>query len=71
MEPDRARKVLDAARWHKVGRVRDDQRLVQTADALNVLLLSVGGDKDFGPYVSYLKALAIPWVIICDGPVAS
>jgi energy-coupling factor transporter ATP-binding protein EcfA2 len=43
----------------------------QTANARNVLLLSVGGDKNFGAYVGYLQAFAIPWVIICDGPVLS
>ena len=55
--------------WFAIPAVTGDPN--QTADALNVLLLSVGGDKNFGPYVSYLKALAIPWVIICDGPVLS
>lgn len=43
----------------------------QTADARDILLLSVDGDKNFGAYVSYLQAVAIPWVIICDGPVLS
>jgi hypothetical protein len=43
----------------------------QSPEALNLLLLPVGSDKAFGPYVSFLSAFEIPWVIICDGPVLS
>lgn len=28
---------------------------------------SVGGDRNFRTYVAVLRALAIPWVLICDG----
>jgi len=45
--------------------------ILPSPDSLNVQLLSVGGDNLFGPYVGYLEALGIPWVIVSDGPVLS
>jgi len=44
---------------------------VQTVDALNLALLVAESDSAFGAYVSYLNAVGVPWVIICDGPVLS
>jgi energy-coupling factor transporter ATP-binding protein EcfA2 len=43
----------------------------ETLDSLNLLLLVVGSDSAFGPYVSYMRTLGVPWVVICDGPVLS
>jgi hypothetical protein len=28
---------------------------------------SVGGDNNFGTYLTVLHALAVPWVVVCDG----
>nr|WP_276941581.1 TOPRIM nucleotidyl transferase/hydrolase domain-containing protein [Ferrimicrobium acidiphilum] len=42
-----------------------------TLDDNNFQMVSVGGDKSFGGFVTYLEAFAIPWAIICDGPVMS
>lgn len=44
---------------------------VQPAEALNLEILPVGGDAGFGTFVAYLRAMHIPWVIVCDGPVLS
>jgi len=43
----------------------------RSPESLNLQILSVGGDRLFGPYVAYLEACGIPWAIICDGPVLS
>lgn len=45
--------------------------LERTIDALNVSVLSVDGDKNFGVNVSLFERLHVPWVILCDGPVMS
>ncbi len=42
-----------------------------TLDGNNFQMVSVGGDKSFGRFVTYLEAFGIPWAIICDGPVMS
>ena len=42
-----------------------------TLDDYNFQIMSVGGDKAFGSFVNYLEAFAVPWAIICDGPVMS
>jgi hypothetical protein len=34
---------------------------------LDIGFWSVGGDRNFQTYVAALNALAIPWVLICDG----
>ena len=34
---------------------------------LDLGFLSVGGDRNFQAYIAALNALAIPWVLICDG----
>ncbi len=38
------------------------------ADARNVAIISVDGDRNFDAYVSYLERMRIPWAILCDGP---
>lgn len=43
----------------------------RTQDALNLSLIVAGSDKSFGAWVSYLQTFAIPWTILCDGPVLS
>jgi len=40
-----------------------------TPDDLDLAFFSVGGDKNFRTLVTVLNALAIPWVLICDGAV--
>jgi hypothetical protein len=42
-----------------------------TLDDNNYQIVSVDGDTSFGGFVDYLEAFAIPWAIICDGPVMS
>jgi predicted ATP-dependent endonuclease of OLD family len=42
-----------------------------TLDDNNYQIVSVGGDRSFRGFVDYLDAFAIPWAIICDGPVMS
>ncbi|MFF9164096.1 TOPRIM nucleotidyl transferase/hydrolase domain-containing protein [Streptomyces longwoodensis] len=37
-------------------------------EAANVPLLDVGGQNNFGGYISYLTAFGIPWAVIADGP---
>ncbi|MFL6163486.1 MAG: TOPRIM nucleotidyl transferase/hydrolase domain-containing protein [Jatrophihabitantaceae bacterium] len=37
----------------------------------NITIISVDGDRNFGPWVSYLEQLRIPWLILADGPVLS
>ncbi|GIH66983.1 TOPRIM nucleotidyl transferase/hydrolase domain-containing protein [Microbispora siamensis] len=37
-------------------------------EAANIPIISVDGDKRFGPYIDYLDAFGIPWAIIADGP---
>ncbi|GII89750.1 hypothetical protein Ssi03_77400 [Sphaerisporangium siamense] len=37
-------------------------------EALNVPLLDVGGQNNFGGYINYLTAFGIPWAVIADGP---
>ena len=37
-------------------------------EAAHIPIISVGGDKAFGSYVSYLDAFGVPWAIIADGP---
>lgn len=40
-----------------------------TLDALNIVVHPVGADTAFRTYVDLLQAFALPWAIICDGPV--
>lgn len=42
-----------------------------TPDDLDLAFYSVGGDKNFRTLVSVLEALAIPWVLVCDGAIFS
>ena len=44
---------------------------LDTYDARNLALITAGSDKSFGAWISYLHTFAIPWVIVCDGPVLS
>ncbi|WP_370361444.1 ATP-dependent endonuclease [Catenulispora sp. MAP12-49] len=37
-------------------------------EAAHIPIISVGGDKAFGSYCSYLDAFGVPWAIIADGP---
>ena len=37
-------------------------------DVHNLMVLSVDGDWNFGPHVSYLHTMGVPWVILADGP---
>jgi hypothetical protein len=50
----------------------NDETVVGTdkrgADARNIAIVSVDGDRNFGSYVSYLERMRIPWAILCDGP---
>ncbi len=39
----------------------------KSPEDLDLGFWSVGGDNNFRTYVSVLRALAIPWVLICDG----
>ena len=39
----------------------------ETPDALNLVLFSVNGDRNFELFVSFLHGLGIPWAIVCDG----
>ena len=41
------------------------------AEARNIAVVSVDGDRNFGPWVSYLEQMRIPWAILADGPVLS
>ena len=41
------------------------------AEARNIAVISVDGDGNFGPWVSYLEQMRIPWTILADGPVLS
>jgi AAA domain, putative AbiEii toxin, Type IV TA system len=36
--------------------------------AANVPVISVDGDRAFGPYLSYLTAFGVPWAAVVDGP---
>jgi len=56
-------------RWFNNGDVAGDDR--STLDAQNFMLLSVDGDRNFGPYISYLDAMGVPWVVLADGPALS
>jgi len=42
-----------------------------TRDAHNRALIVADSDKNFGAWVSFLRAFGIPWAILCDGPVLS
>lgn len=42
-----------------------------TYDGHNLSLIVAGSDTSFGAWISYLQTFAIPWVILCDGPVLS
>lgn len=57
------------------GRWFNDAKVVggsdKGAEALNLVIISVDGDWNFGPYVSYLEHLQIPWAILADGPALS
>jgi hypothetical protein len=39
----------------------------KTPGGLDLGFWSVGGDTNFQAYVAVLRALAIPWVLVCDG----
>jgi energy-coupling factor transporter ATP-binding protein EcfA2 len=36
--------------------------------AANVPVISVDGDRGFGPYMRYLMAFGVPWAVVADGP---
>lgn len=55
--------------WFRQAEARGKR--LPTPETLNILLLSVGGDRLFGQYVAYLQACGLPWTIVCDGPVLS
>jgi energy-coupling factor transporter ATP-binding protein EcfA2 len=38
-----------------------------TPDALNLEIVSVDGDPNYGTFVRYLHGLGVPWTIVCDG----
>ncbi len=40
-----------------------------TLEDFNLAIVSVGGDKNFKPFVDFATIFRIPWVIICDGKV--
>lgn len=73
-----ARGVLLVEGETELGALRlwfNDARVTGTAapglDGRNLVLISVDGDNNFGPYVSYLGAMGIPWAVLADGPALS
>src|SRR5260370_23218021 len=40
-----------------------------TPEALNVVIFSGDGDQNFVTFVTFLRAVGIPWAIVCDGSV--
>jgi hypothetical protein len=41
------------------------------AEARNLGIISVDGDGNFGPWVSYLHQMSIQWAVLADGPALS
>jgi len=39
----------------------------RSAEDLDIVLYSVGGDGNFGPFIRLLEGWGIPWAVICDG----
>jgi heat shock protein HtpX len=39
----------------------------RSPEDLDIVLYSVGGDGNFGPFIRLLEGWGIPWAVICDG----
>ncbi len=55
--------------WFNNSRIVSSDK--NTLDRRGYMLLNVGSDTSFGPYLTLLNAFGIHWSIICDGPVLS